>query len=115
MKRSICLIVALAFFISTVPAFAGDIDLTMPDALTDGIQVAKAQPQEFTDHLVKWPEFNERIAAERDKTNDTIAIVAAVVTVMLLHHFSNIRGRDGKDGEDGQDGTCPDCPPPPCR
>ena len=106
MKKYISII--LVCMMLPVPAMA--LDLSPPDAL-HGEQVARATPLDFTDHLVKWPELNERIAYERDKTNDTIAAVAWVLIGLftLNHGNSGNDGKDGKDGVDGKDGKDGGC------
>ena len=107
MKRSLVILLIVAFLApQSVPvAFAQDLDLTLPNDWLSGAQVARTtlQPQGFEDKLVTWPDFNERMAYERDKTNDTIALVAfGLLFLLALNHGNS--GKDGVDGQDGEDG-----------
>lgn len=81
------LVVCLSAPLGIGSAVADDLDLT--------VVAQGAKRLEFTDHLVKYPEFNERMAQERDKTNDTIALVAwGLLLIIALTHGSNNGGVD---------------------
>lgn len=110
--RTVALALAFLMILSVAPVQA--LDLTIPDALK-GEQVAAFVPLEyegFEDHLVKWDDLNAVRAYERDKTNDTIALVAwslLLITALTLGHS----GHDGADGAQGPPG--PPGPPGGCK
>lgn len=109
-------ILALLMFLSASPLYA--IDLSYPDAL-QGEQVAQVNTEgvfgtvtkhELMEYLrVEREEVEAVLAAERDKTNDTVALAAwGLLLVMALTN----QGRHGNDGADGSDGA-PGVPGPP--
>jgi hypothetical protein len=106
--RYVALILAVLMVLSVAPVQA--LDLSIPDSL-HGTQVAGidgAALAAWEQSLVTEAELNERMAYERDKTTDTIAITAWV----LLAVYALTRNGSGKDGKDGKDGA--DGKPRPC-
>jgi len=115
MKR-IALIVAVLMAFPYLPSTALAANLSMPDAL-HGSSVASvnAEPTELASweaQLVKQPQFNEQLAIERDKTNDTVAIALWIsILVALIASSSN----SGGGGSDGEPEPRSDPSPPGCR
>lgn len=130
MKQWIALMVAIAFFVASAPVYA--IDLSIPDML-HGEQVAAGPALDqhkwdtvpsyrqwyqdrWNEQIVYEDELNERIAYERDKTNDTTALVAWGLVLLLALTMNGRNGNDGADGADGEPGIPgPPGPPGGCR
>jgi hypothetical protein len=114
MKLIVYLLV-YALVLLPVPAMA--LDTSYPDALTDGVVVAKAEAQGLLG-TVTHSELNlilenermiadqKRMAAVQEEREDSRLALFIVGTILLgaAHFMAKNGGRDGRDGIDGQDG-----------
>lgn len=111
MRKAICLIMVAMWILSVAPVQA--LDLSIPDGLKGEVQVADATAQRrWRDRydpsrtFVTQDEMDAAFAEEKDKRNDTLALIAWGLIGLIAIHQAN----DHNGGGGGEDPS-----PPPCR